>query len=72
MQNQAVSSEPFALDNLFAVDAPPAPLNTRTLRWQLRHRSANGLAECCTKIGKRIFISRPLYEKWLASRAGAV
>ncbi len=72
MHNQAASVEPFALDNLFAVDSPPAPLTERTLRWQLRHRHANGLAACCTKIGKRIFISRPLYEQWLGNQAGAV
>jgi hypothetical protein len=71
MYNQAASVEPFALDNLFPVDKPPAPLSERVLRWQLRHRTENGLAPCCRKIGKRIFISRPLYEQWLASQEAA-
>ena len=45
-------------------------LTVSLLRWQLRHRYENGLANCCVRAGKRILISKSRYEKWLAANAG--
>jgi hypothetical protein len=51
----------------------PNILTVPALRWQLRHRDENGLAAAgvCVKIGKKLLLSRPRYEAWLTSRAGA-
>lgn len=45
-------------------------LTVSLLRWQLRHRYENGLANCCVRAGKRILISKSRYEQWLAANAG--
>lgn len=45
-------------------------LTVSLLRWQLRHRHENGLANCCVRAGKRILISKSRYEQWLAANAG--
>lgn len=52
------------------VDENPQALTVSLLRWQLRHRYENGLANCCVKAGKRILISKSRYEQWLAANAG--
>lgn len=49
----------------------PNFLTEPTLRWQLRHRDANGLADCCVRVGRKILIYRSRYASWLAARAGA-
>jgi len=51
--------------------AYPAVLTVPALRWQLRHRDENGLAPACVKMGKKLLIHRPSYERWLAGRTGA-
>lgn len=48
----------------------PTILSIPTLRWQLRHREQNGLAECCVQIGKKLLISKSRYERWLGTQAG--
>lgn len=45
-------------------------LNVQMLRWQLRHRDRNGLANACIRIGKKLLISKSRYEQWLASQVG--
>ena len=52
------------------VEENPQALTVSLLRWQLRHRQENGLANCCVRAGKRILISKTRYEGWLASQAG--
>jgi hypothetical protein len=64
----------IALDDLDTVEGMaaryPRLLTVPTLRWQLRHRDSNGLAPACVAVGKKLLISRPRYEAWLATRAG--
>ncbi len=64
----------IALDDLDTVEGLaeryPRLLSVPTLRWQLRHRDSNGLAQACVPVGKKLLISRSRYEVWLASRAG--
>lgn len=77
MNHQRTTVQPLAdamaLDDLFPVEdlarAFPRLLTVPTLRWQLRHRDANGLAPACVRIGKKLLISRSRYEAWLAARA---
>ena len=52
MQQPNPQAPAIPLNDLFAVNAPPAPLTERMLRWQLRHRKENGLAACCVKPGR--------------------
>ena len=65
----------IALDDLDTVEGMaaryPHLLTVPTLRWQLRHRDTNGLGPACVAVGKKLLISRPRYEAWLATRAGA-
>ncbi len=60
------------LDELFTVEqlaqAYPQLLTVPGLRWQLRHRDTNGLGAACVRIGKKLLISKPAYESWLAQR----
>lgn len=60
----------YPLDELVA--AFPKILSLPGLRWQLRHRDSNGLAQACVRQGSRLLISKTRYEHWLASRAGQV
>ena len=48
----------------------PDVLSESMLRWQLRHRFENGLAQYCVPVGRKILISKSGYERWLASQAG--
>ena len=65
----------MALDDLYPIKAFAAKhsdkLTEPTIRWQLRHRHANGLASAVVRIGKQDLISQSRYEAWLATRAGA-
>ncbi len=65
---------PIAISDLRSIDElaaeHPQTLPVATLRWQLRHRNANGLATCCVVVGKKLLISKPRYETWLATQAG--
>lgn len=71
----ATPQEAFELSDLRAVEAlvaeRPDVLTVSTLRWQLRHRDANGLAAACVQIGKRLLISKSRYERWLATQTEA-
>ena len=68
------AGDAFKLENLRTVKQMvaehPHLFLKHTLREQLRDRDRNGLAACCTRLGRRVLISVPLYEAWLASRAG--
>lgn len=48
----------------------PDVLTEPMLRWQLRHRFENGLAQFCVPVGRKLLISKSGYERWLASQAG--
>lgn len=69
-----VSGQAIPLGDLRSVEAlaaeHPQILTVKTLRYQLRHRSENGLAQCCVAIGKKLLISKSRYEGWLATQAG--
>lgn len=71
-QNQAPA---ITLDDLRTVEklaaSFPEVLTVDTLRWQLRHRNANGLAPACVRLGKKLLISQTRYEAWIARRAEA-
>lgn len=66
--------ETLTLDDLHTVQGLaaryPSILSVRTLRWQLRSRNENGLAECCVRVGRNVLISQTRYERWLATRTG--
>ncbi len=74
MPQATATPSALALDDLYPLDklieAYPHLLTMETLRWQLRHRSDNGLAPACVRLGRRLMISKSRYETWLASRAG--
>ena len=76
MEQQTVCNQPEAipLGDLRSVEElaaeHPRILQVSTLRWQLRHRAENGLADCCVAIGKKLLISKSRYEGWLATQAG--
>lgn len=65
----------MSLDDLITieqlVEAYPRILTVPTLRWQLRHRDTNGLGHACVRVGKKLLIHRPSYERWLPTRGGA-
>ncbi len=69
-----MTNESMPLDDLHSVEdlaaKYPHILSVPTLRWQLRSRDRNGLANCCVQLGKRLLISQSRYETWLASQAG--
>ena len=52
------------------VEENPEILSIATLRWQLRHRTENGLDACCIQFGKKIMISRSRYAAWVAGQFG--
>lgn len=66
----------FTLDDLRSIDAlareHPTILSVPTLRWQLRHRDENGLADAVVKVGKKLLIVKPRYTAWLTSGSGAL
>lgn len=45
-------------------------IGANQVRWQIRHRKANGLASACVLIGRKLLISKSRYEAWLAAQAG--
>lgn len=75
MQTTQASTDAIALDDLRDIETlaaeNPKTLTVSTLRWQLRHRDTNGLAAACVRVGKRLLISKPRYEQWLATRTEA-
>lgn len=52
-------------------EASNGTISLNQVRWQLRHRNANGLAAATAIIGRRLLISKTRYESWLASQFGA-
>ena len=70
------ASVPFTLADLYSLDrlaaAFPNQVTKAALRWQLRHRTTNGLAPAVVRQGRQLQIVKPRYEAWLATRAGAV
>lgn len=75
MEHPTAEQERIGLEDLYSIPALvaayPRILTVTALRWQLRHREQNGLAQCCVRLGKKLLISKSRYEAWLASRAGA-
>ena len=73
MHAVASNLEALVLEDLHSVEdlaaLYPKILSVPTLRWQLRSREKNGLAQCCVQVGKKLLISKTRYERWLASQA---
>lgn len=71
---QLPTVESFPLGELFTVEqlaaAFPGILSVPALRWQLRFRDTNGLGPACVRVGKKLLIHRPSYERWLSRGAG--
>ena len=40
------------------------------VRWLLRFRDENGLADAVTQVGRRLYINVPKFTEWLAKGAG--
>lgn len=75
MESQSIArnGEAISLEDLYTVEALAAAhnkiLTEAALRWQLRFREKNGLAPACVRVGKKLLIHRPRYERWLATGA---
>lgn len=68
--NETIPLEDWAsIDQLVA--EYPQQLTVSMLRWQLRHRYENGMANCCIRAGKKILISKTRYTAWLSTQVGA-
>ena len=59
-------SELDTLDELAA--RYPEKFTKAQLQWQLRFREENGLNKAVIKFGRRIYIHRPTFMRWLISR----
>lgn len=74
MQIDPSTPNAVALDDLHSIEdlaaQYPKILSVPTLRWQLRSRDKNGLAQCCVQLGKKLLISKTRYERWLSGQAG--
>ena len=68
LQPAAVLGDLASIDQMVAEN--PEILSVATLRWQLRHRTENGLDACCVQLGKKILISRTRYAAWVAGQFG--
>lgn len=63
-------------DDLYTVEDLAAEyrgkITPATIRWQLRTRLDTGLASACVWLNKRrLLISKPRYERWLATQIEA-
>lgn len=72
---QITTQDAIKLDDLRSIEELVAE-NTKTLscnilRYQLRRRFTNGLADACVRIGNRVMISKTRYEQWLATQTDA-
>ena len=58
------------LDELFTVDGLikeyPDKFTNSQIRWALRYREENGLSDAVVKFGKRIYLHRPSFIRWLS------
>lgn len=74
MQQTDTIDQSIPLDDLYSVEdlaaRHPNILTVQALRWQLRSREHNGLAQCCVPLGRKLLISKSRYERWLATQAG--
>ena len=59
-------SELDTLDELAA--RYPEKFTKAQLQWQLRFREENGLDIAVVKFGRRLYIHRPTFMRWLVSR----
>jgi len=59
-------SELDTLDELAA--RYPEKFSKAQLQWQLRFRDENGLDAAVIKFGRRLYIHRPTFMRWLVSR----
>jgi hypothetical protein len=48
----------------------PDKFNVSQLRWALRFREHTGLNAAVVKFGRRLYIHRPTFVRWLASHRG--
>lgn len=75
MEPHIAGDDAISLEDLFTVEdlaaAHPNILTVAALRWQLRFRAQNGLESACVRVGKKLLVHRPRYERWLATRATA-
>jgi len=73
---QEVISNAPSLEDLYSIPdfAKKFPHITteQSLRWQVRHREQNGMGVCCIPYGKKLLISKTLFERWMASRVEAI
>ncbi len=74
MTEYARNLDSIELESLIPVqevaDRYPAIFTRTTVHWLMRNRDQNGLAQCVVRIGKRDFLIKPFFERWLAQRAG--
>lgn len=74
MQN-TTPQDAIRLDDLRSIEEIVAEnnkiLSSNILRYQLRQRFTNGLADACVRIGNRVMISKTRYEHWLATQTDA-
>lgn len=67
------TADAVPLEDLYSIEdlaaQYPKILSVAILRWQLRSRHRNGLAQCCVPLGKRLLISKSRYERWLSAQA---
>lgn len=48
----------------------PDKFTKSQLQWQLRFRDMNGLDAAVVRLGRRLYLHRPTFMKWLVSRRG--
>jgi hypothetical protein len=74
MTEPARNLDSIELESLIPVqqiaDRYPAIFSRTTVAWLMRSRDENGLAQAVVRIGRKDFIHKPTFERWLARRAG--
>lgn len=69
MKKLPAADPPNSLDEYTTIDGMvddhPDLFSKTQLRWALRYRSSNGLAEHTLKFGKRLYIHVPGFVTWL-------
>ncbi len=74
MSESARNLESIELESLIPAgeiaDRYPSIFSRTTVAWLMRTRDQNGLAQAVVRIGRKDFIHKPSFERWLAQRAG--
>ena len=76
MQSHSTASDTHPrIENINELDtietltkANPNLFTDAQLRWALRFRDENGLSQAVIKVGRRLYIHRPSFLKWLANQ----